>query len=170
MLTITHIGSHCGVLGRDGHIYTVDAESGLNGQKSGKVVKINLENCTYTYPVHNLKFLSSDKKSKSMDIVTTGVIKKKMIKEMRKSAVEWGAKIRRGRPSQEEAWQALHSTIAAKLKYPLAACTFRERECIQVMVPCYQSSFPQIWYITYNDLQRTRRPNYEWRPWRSKFV
>jgi hypothetical protein len=128
MLTITHIGSHCGVLGRDGHIYTVDAESGLNGQKSGKVVKINLENCTY--PVHNLKFLSSDKKSKSMDIVTTGVIKKKMIKEMRKSAVEWGAKIRRGRPSQEEAWQALHSTIAAKLKYPLAACTFRERECI----------------------------------------
>ena len=91
MLTITHIGSHCGVLGRDGHIYTVDAESGLNGQKSGKVVKINLENCTYVYPVHNLKFLSSDKKSKSMDIVTTGVIKKKMIKEMRKSAVEWGA-------------------------------------------------------------------------------
>ena len=30
--------------------------------------------------------------------------KKKMIQEMRKSAVEWGAKIRRGRPSQEEAW------------------------------------------------------------------
>ena len=35
--------------------------------------------------------------------------KEKMIKEMRQSAVEWGAKIRRGRPSQEEAWQALHS-------------------------------------------------------------
>ena len=43
-------------------------------------------------------------------------------------APKWEAKIRRGRPSQEEACQALHSTIVAKLKYPLAACTFTERE------------------------------------------
>ena len=61
--------------------------------------------------------------------------KQKMIQEMRTSAVEWGAKIRKGGPSQEEAWQASHSTVAAKLKYPLAACTFTERECTSIMAP-----------------------------------
>ena len=61
--------------------------------------------------------------------------KTKMIQEMCTSAVEWGAKIRKGRPSQDEAWQALHSTIAAKLKYPLAACTFTEKECTSIMAP-----------------------------------
>ena len=66
--------------------------------------------------------------------------KEKMIKEMRQSAVEWGAKIRRGRPSQEEAWQALHSTIAAKLKYPPAACTFTEKECISIMAPAIRAA------------------------------
>jgi hypothetical protein len=61
--------------------------------------------------------------------------KTKIIQEMRTSTVEWGAKIRKGRPSHEEAWQALHFTIAAKLKYPLAACTFTERECTSIMAP-----------------------------------
>ena len=69
--------------------------------------------------------------------------KEKMIKEMRQSVVEWGAKIRRGQPSQEEAWQALHSTIAAKLKYPLAACTFTEKECISIMAPAIRAALPK---------------------------
>ena len=69
--------------------------------------------------------------------------KTKMIQEMRTSAVEWGAKIRKGRSSQEEAWQALHSTIAAKLKYPLAACTFTERECTSIMAPAIRAALPK---------------------------
>ena len=69
--------------------------------------------------------------------------KTKMIQEMRTSAVEWGAKIRKGRPSQEEAWQALHSTIAAKLKYPLAACTFTEKECTSIMAPAIRAALPK---------------------------
>ena len=62
---------------------------------------------------------------------------------MRQSAVEWGAKIRRGRPSQEEAGQALHSSIAAKLKYPLVACTFTEKECISIMAPAIRAALPK---------------------------
>ena len=58
-------------------------------------------------------------------------------------APKWEAKIRRGRPSQEEAWQALHSTIAAKLKYPLAACTFTERECISIIAPAIRAALPK---------------------------
>jgi hypothetical protein len=69
--------------------------------------------------------------------------KTKMIQEMHTSAVEWGAKIRKGRSSQEEAWQALHSTIAAKLKYPLAACTFTERECTSIMAPAIRAALPK---------------------------
>ena len=69
--------------------------------------------------------------------------KTKMIQEMRTSAVEWWAKIRKGRPSQEEAWQALHYTIAAKLKYPLAACTFTERECTSIMAPAIRAALPK---------------------------
>jgi hypothetical protein len=69
--------------------------------------------------------------------------KTKMIQEMRTSAVEWWAKIRKGRPSQEEAWQALHYTIAAKLKYPLAACIFTERECTSIMAPAIRAALPK---------------------------
>ena len=56
--------------------------------------------------------------------------KKKMIQEMRKSAVEWRAKIRRGRPFQEE-------------PPPLAACTFTERECISIMAPAIRAALPK---------------------------
>jgi hypothetical protein len=67
----------------------------------------------------------------------------KTIQEMRTSAVEWETKIRKGRPSHEEAWQALHSTIAAKLKYPFAACTFTERECTSIMAPAIRAALPK---------------------------
>jgi len=69
--------------------------------------------------------------------------KTKMIQEMRTSAMEWGAKIRKGRLPKEEAWQALHSNIAAKLKYLLAACTFTEKECTSIMAPAIRAALPK---------------------------
>ena len=49
--------------------------------------------------------------------------RKKLISELRATAVEWGGKIMQGNPSRKEAWTALQSNISAKLKYPLPACT-----------------------------------------------
>jgi hypothetical protein len=69
--------------------------------------------------------------------------KTKMIQEMRTSAMEWGAKIRKGRLPKEEAWQALHSNIAAKLKYLLAACTFTEKECTSIMASAIRAALPK---------------------------
>lgn len=54
---------------------------------------------------------------------------KKMLTEMRRAAKIW-----RARPS-EDAFTALQATISAKLKYPLAAWTFTEKECLSIMSP-----------------------------------
>ena len=47
----------------------------------------------------------------------------KIVQELKKAACEWGCKVRLGNPSRLEAWQALHTNISARLKYPLPACT-----------------------------------------------
>ena len=47
-----------------------------------------------------------------------------LVTNMRKIALAWGAKVRHGHTSQVETWQALHTTITAKLKYPLPAWSF----------------------------------------------
>jgi hypothetical protein len=60
--------------------------------------------------------------------------KTKMIQEMRTSAVEWGAKIRNGRPSQDEAWQALHSTTSRKDFQPLLDCTVMIIDCQSIFL------------------------------------
>ena len=47
----------------------------------------------------------------------------KLVKELKLAVVEWGVKVRNGNFSRKESWQALHSNISTKLKYPLTACT-----------------------------------------------
>ena len=54
--------------------------------------------------------------------------KETIIEQQRNATIQWGAKIKAGHPSQMEAWQALHSNITAKLKYPLPACSFTGEE------------------------------------------
>ena len=48
-----------------------------------------------------------------------------------------------GNCSQQEAWTALHTNISAKLKYPLAACTFTEQECKSIMYPAIKAALPR---------------------------
>ena len=43
----------------------------------------------------------------------------KLISVLKHHALHWASKIRLGKPSQEEAFVALNTTISAKLKYPL---------------------------------------------------
>ena len=54
--------------------------------------------------------------------------------------MNWGARIRLGNPSKEEAWQALHNTITAKLKYSLPACTLSEKECTSILFPAIKAA------------------------------
>ena len=61
--------------------------------------------------------------------------KSKIIQELKKATVAWGAKARAGHLSQSEAWAALHTTISAKVKYPLPACTLTKEEYKSIMWP-----------------------------------
>ena len=69
--------------------------------------------------------------------------KKKIITVLKKSALEWGSKVRLGNPSASEAWTALHMNISAKLKYPVAACTFSEAECKSITFPAIKTALPK---------------------------
>ena len=60
----------------------------------------------------------------------------KMISSLRLAAVNWAAKLRLGRSSQQaEAWGALNTTISRKLMHPLPALTLTEKECTSIMAP-----------------------------------
>ena len=67
----------------------------------------------------------------------------KMVEELRKKAVEWASRIRLGRASPQVAWTALRTTISAKLKYALSACTFNEAECNKIMAPAIMAELPR---------------------------
>jgi hypothetical protein len=67
----------------------------------------------------------------------------KMVEELRKKAVDWASRIRLGRASPQVAWTALHTTISAKLKYALPACTFNEAECNKIMAPAIMAGLPR---------------------------
>ena len=74
--------------------------------------------------------LPCDKASKMLGIyMAPSGNRNKMVEELRKKAVDWASRIRLGRASPQVAWTALHTTISAKLKYALPACTFNEAEC-----------------------------------------
>ena len=69
--------------------------------------------------------------------------KNKLFSTQRQAALSWGTKVIEGNPSQLEAWQALHSNISAKLKYPLPACSFTETECKSILYPAIRSALPK---------------------------
>ena len=48
--------------------------------------------------------------------------KETLIATLQESAIEWGARVRAGHLTKQEAWTALNTTISTKLKYPIAAC------------------------------------------------
>jgi len=45
-----------------------------------------------------------------------------------KKTLEWGARVRLGKVSPADSLAALHTTIAMKLKHPLAVLTLTEKE------------------------------------------
>ena len=67
----------------------------------------------------------------------------KLIKELKLTALQWGAKIRLGNPSPSEAWYALTCTISPKLKYPLPACTLSQKDCQSIMYPAIKAALPK---------------------------
>ena len=76
----------------------------------------------------SLKHLHCDKASQMLGVwLAPNGNKSKIITELKKVTIEWGAKSRRGHTPQPEAWTALHSTIFIKVKYPLPACTLNEK-------------------------------------------
>ena len=67
----------------------------------------------------------------------------KSIEQQRNAALDWGCKVKMGHPSQLEAWQAIHSNITAKLKYPLPACSYTEEECKSILYPALKAALPK---------------------------
>jgi len=60
-----------------------------------------------------------------------------------RKALEWGAQVRLGKVSPADSLAALHTTIAMKLKYPLAALTLTEKECNHIMAPAIRAALPK---------------------------
>ena len=69
--------------------------------------------------------------------------RRKSIEQQRHAALNWGCKVKMGHPSQLEAWQAIHSNITAKLKYPLPACSYTEEECKSILYPALKAALPR---------------------------
>ena len=69
--------------------------------------------------------------------------KNKILTVLKTTALEWAGKVRIGHCSQQKAWRALHTNISAKLKFPLAACTFTEQECKSIMYPAVKAALPR---------------------------
>jgi len=69
--------------------------------------------------------------------------KKYVVVQMRETALEWGVRVRMGKASPADSLAALHTTIAMKLKYPLAALTLTEEECNHIMAPAIRAALPK---------------------------
>ena len=67
----------------------------------------------------------------------------KLFQYLQSEASLWGAKVSSGHPSPLEAWQALHSNISAKLKYPLPACSLTQKQCKAILYPAIKSALPK---------------------------
>ena len=92
----------------------------------------------------SLKRLQAHQASKMLGVwIAPDGNHKTIVREQKISAIEWGAKVKSGNSSREEAWQALHSNITAKLKYPLPACTLSESECKSIMYPAIRAALPK---------------------------
>ena len=88
--------------------------------------------------------LSGDQESEMLGLfMSPSGNKTRMLEKLRTLAIEWGAKVRSGRSSQEETWVALKTTISRKLAYPLPALTLTEAECISIMAPALRAALPK---------------------------
>ena len=92
----------------------------------------------------SLKRLQTHESSKMLGIwIAPDGNKKKLITEMKNEAINWGAKVKSGNSSREEAWTALNTNLSAKLKYPLPACSLTETECKSIMWPALKTALPR---------------------------
>ena len=66
-----------------------------------------------------------------------------LVEHLRTEALLWGAKVSSGHPSPLEAWQALHSNISAKIKYPLPACSLSQQQCKSILYPAIKAALPK---------------------------
>ena len=62
---------------------------------------------------------------------------------MKNEAINWGAKVKSGNSSREEALTVLDTNLSAKLKYPLPACYLTETECKSIMWPALKTALPR---------------------------
>ena len=67
---------------------------------------------------------------------------KKIVSTLKRQSLDWAAKVRLGRPSQEEAMVALKVNVSARLRgYPLSCCcTLTEKECKSIMYPAVRAA------------------------------
>jgi len=63
-----------------------------------------------------------------------------MIAEIWKMALNWGDRVCLGKASPADSLVALHTLIAIKLKYPLAALTLTEKKCNHIMAPAIRAA------------------------------
>ena len=92
----------------------------------------------------SLKRLYADNASEMLGVwIAPSGNQSKLIQELQQKAMEWGARVRLGNPSQEEAWHALHCTISAKLKYALPSCTLSKKECASILFPAIKAALPR---------------------------
>jgi len=66
-----------------------------------------------------------------------------MVAQMREKNLEWGARVRLGKVSPADSLAALHTTIAMKLKHPLAVLTLTEKESSHIMAPAIRAALPK---------------------------
>ena len=94
--------------------------------------------------LNSLKRLQSSEASEMLGVwIAPDGNHRKIVQELRKAALEWGHNVKGSSATKQEAWQALHSNISAKLKYPLPACTLSKRECQSIMAPALQAALPR---------------------------
>ena len=65
------------------------------------------------------------------------------LKLMKEHARDWADRLRTSFLSENEAVQALHSTILKKLEYPLLAMTLTREECDQILQPIFKAALPK---------------------------
>ena len=98
----------------------------------------------------SLKRLHAHEASKMLGIfVAPDGNKKALIQDLKTAAITWGANMRSGNSTRQEAWTALNTNISAKLKYPLPACTLNEKECKEIMWPALKAALPKAGISSY---------------------
>jgi hypothetical protein len=66
-----------------------------------------------------------------------------LVAALKEISIDWSSKFQANSTSATVAWTALHSTISARLKYPLPATTLSEKECTSIMHPTFKVALPK---------------------------